>query len=47
MCRSKINLYSRCKKDQVLIKHEAVKALGYLCEIWVYENKGNRLEVIS
>jgi hypothetical protein len=35
------------KKDQVLIKHEAVKALGYLCEIWVYDNKGNRLEVIS
>jgi hypothetical protein len=35
------------KKDQVLIKHEAVKALRYLCEIWVYDNKGNRLEVIS
>ena len=35
------------KKDKVLIKHQAVKALGYLCEIWVYDNKGNRLEVIS
>jgi hypothetical protein len=35
------------KKDKVLIKHKAVKALGYLCEIWVYDNKGNRLEVIS
>jgi|688.fasta_scaffold119049_1 hypothetical protein len=35
------------KKNQVLIKHEAVKALGYLCEIWVYDNKGNRLEIIS
>ena len=35
------------KKDQVLIKHEAVKALGYLCEIWVYDKEGNRIEIIS
>ena len=35
------------KKDQVLIKHEAVKALGYMCEIWVYDKNGKRVEVIS
>ena len=35
------------KKDKVLIKHQAVKALGYLCEIWVYDKNGKRVEVIS
>jgi hypothetical protein len=35
------------KKDKVLIKQEAVKALGYLCEIWIYDGKGNRLEIIN
>jgi hypothetical protein len=32
------------KKDNIFLKQEAGKKLGYLYEIWVYNNKGNIVE---
>lgn len=32
------------KKEIVLLKKTAAKELGYLYEIWVYDNKGNKIE---
>jgi len=32
------------KKDYVFEKQQAMKNAGYLCEIWVYDDKGNKLE---
>jgi hypothetical protein len=29
------------KKDIVLCKQQAVIDMGYACEIWVYDGKGN------
>lgn len=34
----------RKKKDNIFIKKNAAKDLGYDYEIWVYDNKGNRVE---
>ena len=32
------------KKDYVFEKQKAMKDAGYKCEIWVYDDKGNRIE---
>ena len=32
------------QKEIVLLKKIAAKELGYLYEIWVYDNKGNKAE---
>ena len=34
-------------KDNVMEKHDAVKAKGYISEIWVYDKKGNKIQVIE
>ena len=36
-----------CKKDNVFIKQAAAKDLGYNYEIWVYDNKGNKIETFK
>lgn len=33
-------------KNIVLLKQNAAKELGYLYEIWIYNNKGNKVEII-
>jgi hypothetical protein len=35
------------KKDCIFLKQQAAKELGYNYEIWVYDGKGNRVEVHS
>jgi hypothetical protein len=32
------------KRKDVFLKHQAVKDAGYDCEIWVYDNKGIKIE---
>jgi hypothetical protein len=32
------------QKDIIFLKQNAAKQLGYLYEIWVYDNKGNKVE---
>ena len=32
------------QKEIVFLKQTAGKQLGYLYEIWVYDNKGNKVE---
>ena len=32
------------QKEIVLLKQTAAKELGFLYEIWVYDNKGNKVE---
>jgi len=32
------------KKEEVLIKQKAMQDLGFSCEIWIYDSKGNRVE---
>ena len=32
------------QKEVVFLKQNAAKELGYLYEIWVYDNKGNKVE---
>jgi hypothetical protein len=34
------------KKDNIFLKQEAGKQLGYLYEIWIYDNKGNKIEIL-
>jgi len=33
------------KEDNVFIKQQAVLDAGYSCEIWVYSDRGKRLEI--
>lgn len=33
------------KRIDVFLKQQAVKDAGYKCEIWIYNNKGNKLEI--
>ena len=35
------------KKDNIFIKQAAAKELGYNYEIWVYDNKGNKIETFK
>jgi hypothetical protein len=35
------------KKDNIFIKQAAAKDLGYNYEIWVYDNKGNKIETFK
>lgn len=35
------------KKSYVFLKQKAAKELGYEYEIWVYDNKGNKIEVFT
>ena len=35
------------KKDNIFIKQAAAKNLGYNYEIWVYDNKGNKIETFK
>ena len=35
------------QKEIVLLKKIAAKELGYLYEIWVYDNKGNKVEIYN
>jgi DNA repair protein RadC len=35
------------QKDNVFLKKQAAKDLNYLYEIWVYDNKGNKLELYN
>jgi hypothetical protein len=35
------------KKDCIFLKQKAAKDLGYKYELWIYDKKGNRLEVYS
>lgn len=32
-------------KDCIFLKQEAAKKLGYTYEIWVYDQKGNKIEL--
>lgn len=32
------------QKDTILLKQNAAKELGYLYEIWIYDNKGNKVD---
>jgi hypothetical protein len=34
------------KKDCIYLKQQALKDAGYLCEIWVYDGKGELVEKI-
>jgi hypothetical protein len=36
-----------CNKDNVFIKQAAAKDLGYNYEIWVYDNKGNKINTFK
>ena len=36
----------KCDFDTIKLKQQAVKGLGYKCEIWVYNKKGERVECI-
>jgi len=36
--------YLEKQKNIVFLKQNAAKELGYLYEIWVYDNKGNKVE---
>jgi hypothetical protein len=33
------------QKDIVFLKQKAAKELNYLYEIWIYDNKGNKVEI--
>ena len=33
-----------CDTETIILKQNAVKKAGYLCEIWVYNNKGEKVE---
>ena len=33
--------------ENVLIKQQAVKDKGYECEIWIYNHKGEKLQIIK
>jgi hypothetical protein len=35
----------RCNSDNVLLKKKSCEDAGYIYEIWVYDSKGNRIEV--
>ncbi len=35
----------KTQKDTVFLKQIAAKSLGYLYEIWVYDGKGNKVEL--
>jgi hypothetical protein len=35
------------EKSYVFLKQKAAKELGYEYEIWVYDNKGNKIEVFT
>lgn len=39
--------YENMKKDNVKLKQDATKSLGYKCEIWVINRKGKILEIIN
>ena len=34
------------KKDNIYLKQQACKDAGYLCEIWVYNARGEKVECI-
>jgi hypothetical protein len=34
------------KQDIIYLKHQALKDVGYLCEIWIYDSKGEIVEKI-
>ena len=34
----------KCDTETIILKQTAVKKSGYLCEIWVYNNKGEKVE---
>jgi hypothetical protein len=40
-------LYINKKNDIIFIKQATAKQLGYLYEIWVYDNKGNKINCIE
>jgi len=33
------------QKETIFLKQNAAKEVGYLYEIWVYDNKGNKVEI--
>jgi hypothetical protein len=35
----------KTQKETIFLKQNAAKELGYLYEIWVYDNKGNKVEI--
>lgn len=43
MHRGQINVNLKKKQDSINLKQEAAKELGYLYEIWVYDQKGNKI----
>jgi hypothetical protein len=43
----KSNWTLNSKKDNIFIKQAAAKDLGYKYEIWVYNNKGNKIETFK
>ena len=43
----KSNWTIKKKKDNIFKKQKAAKDLGYKYEIWVYDNKGNKVEIIE
>ena len=34
----------KTQKDIIFLKQHSAKQLGYLYEIWVYDNKGNKVD---
>ena len=38
----------RCKryKNNIFEKQQSAKEMGYSYEIWVYDNKGNKIDII-
>jgi hypothetical protein len=34
----------KMQKETIFLKQQAAKEVGYLYEIWVYDNKGNKVE---
>jgi len=35
----------KMQKETIFLKQNAAKEVGYLYEIWVYDNKGNKVEI--
>jgi hypothetical protein len=46
MIECKSTWTAKKKKDNIYLKQQACKDAGYLCEIWVYNSKGEKVECI-
>jgi len=39
-----VDIYILLQKETIFLKQQAAKESGYLYEIWIYDNKGNKVE---